>query len=194
MALTASPFGFRPYRKVGQNYNSGGYSTYTIANAYATNLFSGDAVRLGTGGVVEAWVSLSTNEPNILGVFAGCRYVDPTTQRPIFSRYFPANISSADGTIEAYVYDDPNQTYLVQADNSLVANNLGQAAAISILAAGDTRSGQSRQNLRIATSGSEEIWPSVQIVGFYDRRQGEAFAECEVRLIPHRLAIQTSAG
>jgi len=144
--------------------------------------------------VVEAWASTSTNEPNQLGVFAGCRYVDPTTQRPIFSRYFPANVSSADGTIEAYVYDDPNQTYLVQADSSLAQNTIGQAAAISVLATGDTRSGQSRQNLRVATSGSEGTWPSVQIVGFYERRQGEAFAECEVRLIPHRLAIQTSAG
>jgi len=153
MAKSFVPQGLRPIAKLGQNVNNLGYSTFKIANSYAVNIFKDDAVVLNTSpgdanfGTVQALVT-STNVP--LGTFMGCKYVDPATKTPVWSNYFPSGTSSADGTIEAYVADDPNQVFVIQADATVTAGDRGYNFNVTV-SAGNTLTGQSGMALKAAS-------------------------------------------
>ena len=63
-------------------------------------------------------IAAAGSVPN-MGAFWGCFYVDPTTLKPTFKNYYPGSItppSSKD--VEAFVYDNPNQMFEVQSDNT----------------------------------------------------------------------------
>lgn len=153
MAKTDAPFGLRPLAKLGQGYNNVGYSTYKVANSYGTAIYQHDAVVLNTSagdanfGTVQALVT-STNVP--LGVFLGAKYVDPTTKQPVQTNYLPASTSSYAGDIEAFVADDPNQLFLIQADASITAGDVGYNFDLTVVA-GSTITGQSAFALEAGT-------------------------------------------
>ncbi len=110
MANVNAPFGLRPVKKLG-----GGNiveNVYSIATAYATPIYTGDVVEMtGTGrNVAKAAADNSDN----LGVFRGCSY--KTAQgEVVFSPYWPG-VSDSKADIKAYVVDDPDVIYEVQAD------------------------------------------------------------------------------
>jgi hypothetical protein len=55
----------------------------------------------------------------------GVNWVDPVTKQPTFSNYFPADTSSSTGNPKALVLDDPNATYIVQADATVADTQVG---------------------------------------------------------------------
>ena len=76
MPSTSAPFGFRP-----SFHNSGQMrpKAYTIASTYATNIFSGDPVKLVDAGTVQLGTSVATYfqiHPAKLGAFAATTHVD----------------------------------------------------------------------------------------------------------------------
>ena len=80
-------FGFRPIKKVGQNYNNEGLSEYSVAASSA--LISHAAmVQLTADGVVLA--SGNTDENN-LGVLNGVFYTDADTNKPTFANFSKAS-------------------------------------------------------------------------------------------------------
>ena len=154
MTATAAPFGLTPARKLGQNKNSEGVSTYRIVNAFAGNIFTGDLVRLNVvNGTITA-VSVSANMP--IGVFLGCQYNDPNNNnRPRWNNYWPTGTSVTDGSQPvAFVADDPWQTFYIQADASVSVGDIGRNFVVSV-SAGNTTTGQSRYSL-LAISRSLE--------------------------------------
>ena len=118
MANMSGNFGFRPIQQVGSGYNSSGTNEYVIANNEGSALFQGDPVILVANGAIDIG---STAGAELIGVFNGCFYTDPTTQKPTFSNYYPGSIAADD--IVAYVFDDPNKQFEVKIDDS----NGGQA-------------------------------------------------------------------
>jgi len=85
---------------------------------------------------------------DIVGVFNGCFYNDPTTQKPTWKNYYPGSISPSVGNIDAFVYDDPNKLFEIQAEGSLT-----YAAAVgknidTQYTAGATINGQSKVELQ----------------------------------------------
>ena len=132
MSTTLSPSGFNPvYHPSGQ----------IVANLYeptvATNaaIYKGDPVKLdGTTGVV---IIAAANDA-ILGVFAGCEYID-VDGKPNYKPYWPGSTSGATN-IKFYVYDDPFIVYEIQAGGSIAATEIG-AAADFVIAAGSTYTG-----------------------------------------------------
>mgnify|MGYP000390794777 FL=1 len=71
MSATSAPFGFRPaYNPIGLDRAK----KYAIAAAYGTQINKGMPVILNTNGTVVA----GTAAADLLGVFAGCEYVDAT--------------------------------------------------------------------------------------------------------------------
>ena len=97
MALTASPFGFIARKHpIGQARAN----AHTIAANYNTAIGYGDPVALVTAGTIEA--ASATND--ILGVFAGCEYID-ATGKPTLSKRWPGAVSGATNIV-AWVYDD----------------------------------------------------------------------------------------
>ena len=156
MTATAAPFGLTPARKLGQNKNSEGVSTYRIANAFAGNIFTGDLVRLNVvNGTITA-VSASTNLG--IGVFLGCQYNDPTNNnRPRWNTYWPTGTSVADGSQPVcFVADDPWQTFYIQADASVSVGDIGRTFSVSV-SAGNTTTGQSRYSLNAGSRSLDNV-------------------------------------
>lgn len=158
------PFGLRPLNKLGSNYDSQGGTQYRIASGTATAIFQGDTVTFGVSGSVSTGyiVKHTPGSPNILGVFLGCQYTDPTTKKVRWSNFYPGNVSADD--IVAFIVDDPNCQFLIQASG--VAGNacVGQNANLVQTVAGNTTSGVSGLELNTATLGAASDL-NVKVVG-----------------------------
>ena len=146
MANMSGNFGFRPIQQVGSGYNSSGTNEYVIANNEGSALFQGDPVILVANGAIDIG---STAGAELIGVFNGCFYTDPTTQKPTFSNYYPGSIAADD--IVAYVFDDPNKQFEVKIDDSNGGQaQVGSNANIATYSAGSTINGISN----VAIDGS----------------------------------------
>ena len=114
MANTNSPFGFRQYRGLGYapTYEQ---AVMRIKSDNTTAIFFGDAViPLNTGYIAQATASTV----QLAGVFVGCKYTSVSQKRTVWSNYWPG--SDATGDIEAYVVNDPNARFVVQAGGSAI--------------------------------------------------------------------------
>ncbi len=116
MSSTSAPFGFRAsYHNSGQMRPK----AYVIASTYAANIFSGDPVKLTDNGVIQLGTSDGTRSGTtdgitLLGIFAGCQYLD-AGGKPTISPFWPSGATSTE--ITAWVYDDPETLFDVQYTN-----------------------------------------------------------------------------
>ena len=185
MSSTSAPFGFRPsYHNSGQMRPK----AYVIASTYAANIFSGDPVKLTDNGVIQLGTSDGTRTGTtdgitLLGIFAGCQYLD-ASGKPTISPFWP---SGATGTeIVAWVYDDPETLYDVQYTNpspgTTVQTAVGEQCDWTVASpGGSTQTGLSTCQLTAiqATSGQ------FQITGFaYNINDSltDAYVQVTVRL------------
>ena len=114
MANTNSPFGFRQYRGLGSapTYEQ---SVRLVASADTVAIYFGDPVtNVDTGYIARA----TAGTAQIAGIFAGCKYVSTSQKRTVWSNYWPG--SDAAAAVEAYVIDDPNAQFLVQAGGTAI--------------------------------------------------------------------------
>lgn len=151
MANVNKAFGLRPLGKLGSNYNSDGNTQYKIASGTATAIFQGDTVTFGAAGGVSTGfiVKHTAASPNILGVFIGCQYTDPTTKKTTFKNFYPGSITASD--IVAFVVDDPYAQFLVQASGTAGVISIGQNADLVQTASGNTTTGVSGLELSTGT-------------------------------------------
>lgn len=115
MANTDGAFGLRPLRREG-----GGplvLEEMSIGSTLAENIFTGD-VLIATGTGTNVSLAVGAVE-EIVGVFAGCRYVDSSGNQ-VFSRYWPTGTTATD--IVALVYRDPYIIYEAQCDTLAAAD------------------------------------------------------------------------
>ena len=190
MALNKGLNGLVPARMRGSGANSGGTTRYRIANAFSSNIFSGDIVKLGSGGTVEV---VTTTTDHVLGTFEGCEYIDPVSRQPIFGRYWPASTSSTDATPFATVNDDPRSTYIIQADATVSLADVGINYTVT-LGAGSTMTGRSGFGLRVA--GRSAASAMLQVIGISnipDNAFGDANPKVEVRIVQHVDAYTSAA-
>lgn len=164
---TFAPFGLR---FVGALTGSHGNEQrqYPLPNGTACpDLARGSPVKM-SGGVLTS-VGASGDAP-ILGVANGFVWIDPTTKRPIQQNYIPADTSSAglfDGEDRplAFVVDNPDAIFWVQADASVTAGDLGLNFAVTASGGDvDTTYGISRYALDASTRTSA-ITGSVKVIG-----------------------------
>ena len=153
MANIDAGFGLRPVGKLGSEAINMGTSQYEIANGETDVIFKGDLVKLETTGKITK--SGNGDAVAAIGVFNGCFYNDPTTQKPTFSNHYPGSITPTQGAIDAFVYDDPNMLFEIQADGVVAADKVGRNADI-VYAAGNTINGQSKTELNstVANAGA----------------------------------------
>ena len=154
MANVDAAFGYRPIGKVGSGVNNAGTTLYTIGDNYNTAIFKGDHVMQASGLVIAGTASGSTN----LGVFNGCFYIDPTSAKPTWSNYYPADTNvtasgsiSGSTNIDAYIYDDPYYLFEIQCDGTIAKTDIGKNADTT-LGTSSTVNGQSKTELK--TSGA----------------------------------------
>jgi len=129
-------------------------------DGYGTAIYKGDPVLLAADGTIQVQNAATTNN---IGVFNGCFYNDPTTQKPTWSNYYPGSITPTVGDIEAFVYDDPNQLFLIQDEGTLAQTNVGNNADIATYVAGSTINGQSKVELSSTAAASAATFRIVRI-------------------------------
>ena len=125
MANVDKAFGLNPYKG-----NSAGSSvqivnTYLInPSGYGTSIYQGDITIFASGYINTA----AASSANIVGAFSHCYYV-ASDGTPTFKNYYPASTTAlGSGKIEAYIYDDPNQLFVVQADGASAQTCIGRNA------------------------------------------------------------------
>jgi len=120
-----APYGLKPVNLIGGQVFAGSTRTLPIAYAYASNIFYGDLVTLGTAAGNAGFVTLSLTSTSLttkgtIGVFLGCTYTNPTTKQKLWSQYWPAGTLAGDA--EAIVCDDPDSIFKVVAVASSSSN------------------------------------------------------------------------
>ena len=137
MANQQGNFGFRPVLMMGSAYQGQGQQQMTIASNETNSIFMGDPVVLNANGSISRG---STAGAEIVGVFNGCFYTDPTSQKPTFSNHYPGAIVADD--IVANVISDPDVVFEVKCDDTNAGRaQVGSTCNIATYAAGSTKSG-----------------------------------------------------
>lgn len=140
MANTAAPFGFRQYRGTG---SSPTYEqvTMAIASGNSTPIYNGDAVVPVTGSATGYIKQATASTVALAGIFVGCKYLSTSQKRVVWMPYWPG--SDATGDVEAYVINDPNAQFVVQAGGTNVGfSKIGQNIQLNV-GTGSTSTGQS---------------------------------------------------
>ena len=155
MANNFAPFGFS------QTKGTGSVPTYEqvpmkIASRNSTAIFSGDAVVPVTGSATGYIAQATAGTVALAGIFVGCKYVSVSQKRTVWGNYWPG--SDANGDVEAYVINDPNAQFVVQANSSLNVpySKVGQLAQLGV-GTGNTNTGIS--GMYLASIGTTATFP-----------------------------------
>jgi len=151
MANQLEKFGLRPHRKLDGTPLVGAQNRYTIKANYGTAIFQGDLVIPTSTGNIERHTGHTSDA--VVGVFNGVFYNDPTTQKPTFSNYYPGSINPSEGNITAFVVDDPDAVFLVDADAAFTRADLFKNYSVTT-AGGVTQTGISSVQLDVSQSGT----------------------------------------
>ena len=149
MANVVEKFGLRPYRKLDGTPLVGAQNRYTIASNHTTAIFQGDLVIPLTAGNIDRHTA--NNSASVIGVFNGCFYTDPTTSKPTFRNSYPGSIVASD--ITAFVVDDPDAVFLMDADAAFTRADLYQNYSVTT-GSGNTTTGISEVQLDVSVSGT----------------------------------------
>ena len=149
MANVVEKFGLRPYRKLDGTPLVGAQNRYTIASNHTTAIFQGDLVIPLTAGNIDRHTA--NNSAAVIGVFNGCFYTDPTTKKPTFRNSYPGSIVASD--ITAFVVDDPDAVFLMDADAAFTRADLYQNYSVTT-GGGNTTTGISEVQLDVSVSGT----------------------------------------
>lgn len=171
MANVQGPFGFAQWGTASgpPNFAQGHNTPYRIAAGYATAVFFGDLVRMnvsGPTGYLEQWAngdgSTATQIP--VGIFLGCSYFSTSQQKTVWSKYWPG--ADATGDVNAFVADDPQSEWMVQAGivSAITQTSIGRTADIVATPVGNTTTGISGMSLSTPTTTNTLPFKVVNIV------------------------------
>jgi hypothetical protein len=173
MANANVAFGFKPVGKHGSSPATQGTSQYFIASD-ASAIFQGSPVKAElTGGTIQIG-SATGNGDQLLGVFAGCEYVDATTGKLRFNNTWPGSGSAnTDFDIKGFVYDDPSQRFIIAADGGNTSRatakvDIFKTADIASGTSGNTTTGISSAVLDISTAEDTDTSNCVMILGIHE--------------------------
>ena len=186
MATTAAPYGLKAVNLVGGQPYAGSTRQVKIASGYAANIYNGSVVSVVAAGTVEIVDEVGTNASpfpaGTLGVFVGCSYTDPNTKQKLFKQYWPAGTVASDAV--AYVIDDPDVVFQIQADDTVPQTALGANAPLANVqstSTGDTATGNSNVALDATVVTTEAAFRIVDFVDSTTSSVGDAYTDVLVK-------------
>lgn len=181
MANIDKAFGLRPQGNLSATGAQKQYG-YQIADNQSGAIYQGDLVTIVNGYVVKF---LPATHSAALGVFNGCNYVDPSTGKPTWKNFYPGSVNITTGTIQCDVLDDPNQLFLIQADEDIEQADIGKNADV-VGTGGSTTTGQSSMELDSSTIADTAAL-NLKIVGLWNAPGNELgdFAVVVVKINEH---------
>lgn len=185
MPQSFAPFGLRAVAALGTHGNE--VRAYPLPNgANCPDLGKGSPVKL-SGGVIT---SAGAGGGPLLGVAAGFAWIDPTTKQPQLKNSIPADTSSAglyDGSDRptAYVVDNPFALFLIQADASVTAGDLGLNFDVTAVG-GDVNAAYGTSQYALdASTRTSAVGTALKLVGLAnipDNNWGDPFPVLVVKL------------
>ena len=173
MANANVAFGFKPVGMHGSSPATQGTSQYFIASD-ASAIFQGSPVKAElTGGTIQIG-SATGNGDQLVGVFAGCEYVDASTGKLRFNNTWPGSGSAnTNFDIKGFVYDNPAQRFIIASDGTNTDRATAKAdifktADIASGASGNTTTGISSAVLDISTAEDTDTSNVVMILGIHE--------------------------
>jgi len=188
MANVNKAFGLRALGNLSATGGQKQYG-YEIADNQSGAIYQGDLVTVYDGYLVKFAPGTHTAA---VGVFNGCNYIDPTTGKPTWKNYYPGSVNITQGKIIADVIDDPNQLFTVQADEDIVAADIGKNADVTASTTGSTTTGVSNMTLDSSTVANTAAL-NLKIVGLYDV-PGNALGDYAVVVVKINEHLYGSAG
>lgn len=193
MSTTDAPFGLKRARRLGGTPVNEGFNTYKLLSLTTATIYTGQPVRLTADGAVDELTSAGITTGPAVGVFLGCKFTDPVSKRPTWSRYWPGGTSATDAV--AFVVDDPNATFEIQANSSVGATAVGAVAGLTTASytSGSTAYGGSYGKLAVASITTSN--GLLRILGIKDvpgNTASDAYTVVEVQIANHQ--FNTTAG
>lgn len=191
MSNVDKAFGLRPIGNLSATGAQKQYA-YEIADNQSGAIFQGDLVTIFDGFLVKFAPATHTAA---VGVFNGCNYVDPTSGKPTFKNFYPGSVNITSGKIMAEVLDDPNQLFIIQADEDIVQADIGKNADV-VGTGGSTVTGVSTMELDSSDIGNGAA-KNLKIVGLYDvpgNSLGTNFTVVVVKINEHLYGSAGVAG
>jgi hypothetical protein len=148
MANVLERFGLRPSRQLNGSPFINAQNRYRIASGNSTSIFQGDLVTPLASGQITRYVANTSN--SVVGVFNGCFYTDPTTQKPTFSNFYPSSTNASD--IVALVIDGPETVFEINADEVFAVADIFKNYSVNNVT-GSTQTGISLVQLDVSLSG-----------------------------------------
>ena len=200
MASSATPYGLKAVNLIGGQPYAGSTRQIKIASGYGTNIFNGSIVSIVAGGTIEIVTTNGDNSTGFpagtVGVFVGCTYTDPNNSQKQFSQYWPASTVASDAM--AYIVDDPDVVFQVQADGAVTQADLGQnvhLAAVQSTNTGSTTTGNSTSSVSATTAVTSGF--AFRIVDFVDSPEssiGDDFTDLLVKFNPDSHSYTNKTG
>lgn len=176
MANTATPYGLRPVQLIGGQSFAGSTRLLKIASGYATSIFFGDVVKCVSDGTIAKDTGTTALTP--IGVFMGVQYTDASygfTTRQCWT----ASTVAADAF--AFVCDDPDTLFQIQADAAVTQTGLFNNAAV-VQGTGSLLTGNSAVSLSASSLATTNTLP-LRVVDFVNGSAGlaESFPDIIVK-------------
>ena len=153
MANVTERFGLRPSRQLNGSPFINAQNRYRVLNTNVTTIYQGDLVSPTADGTVIRAAS-NTATPAV-GVFNGCFYTDPTTQKPTWKNYLPGSTVASD--IVAFVIDSPDTVFEVNANGVFAVADIFKNFSVNNVT-GNTQTGISYVQLDVANSGTDSTY------------------------------------
>ena len=153
MANVTEAYGLKTTRQLNGSPFINAQNRYRIASNNSTAIFQGDLVQPLTSGTITRSIA---NDGNVaVGVFNGCFYTDPTTQKPTFKNFLPSSINASD--LVAFVIDAPDTVFEVNANAVFAVADIFKNFSINNVT-GNTATGISLVQLDVAQSGTDSTY------------------------------------
>jgi len=172
MANTNVKFGLKPIGIIG-----GGPSVTSqyFIKSDASAIFQGSPVEVElTGGTAAIITSADGDGKQLLGVFAGCEYVDATTGKLTFTNQWGGSgTASTDHDIKCFVYDNPMTKFIIASDGTNTNRATAKAdifktAQLATATAGNSTTGLSSAMIDISTAEASDPSNPLMIIGLHD--------------------------
>jgi hypothetical protein len=178
-------FGLIPAGTLGQTPATSGTGKYKIDAGYATTIYQNGAVASSAGYIVEGQ---GTDTP-ILGVLNGIFYNAATTLKPTFSNHYVQVTPANSEDIDAFVFDNPQQQYVVATDAAVAQSGYLETYDMNT-SAGSTTTGKSSATLDIAdTSADAASWRLLRSAEDPENDENAAFRS--VVVVPNLIELQS---
>ena len=143
-------FGLVAAGTLGSTPATSGQGKYKIDAGSTTTIYNGAAVASNAGYIIDG----QTTDAPILGVLNGIFYNAATTLKPTFSNHYVQVTPANSEDIDAFVFDNPQQQYVVATDDSVAQSGYLETYDMNT-SAGSTTTGKSSATLDIGDTSAD---------------------------------------